>query len=56
MHNLQYKFLAFAAVGVRPEPKGWPGKATLRPVIMTHYQVKQWEDRNHNEWLKHRND
>lgn len=34
MHKLQYKILAFAAAGVRPEPKGWPGKATLRPVIM----------------------
>lgn len=48
------KVLAFAAVGVRPEPKGWPGKATLRPVIMIHYQVKQWEDRTSNEWHKYR--
>lgn len=48
------KVLAFAAVGVRPEPKGWPGKATLRPVIMIHYQVKQWEDRSSNEWHKYR--
>lgn len=28
------KFLAFAAVGVKPEPKAWPGKATLRPVCI----------------------
>lgn len=31
-------FLAFAAVGVRPEPNAWPGKATLRPVSTTHCQ------------------
>lgn len=34
------KFLAFAAEGVRPEPSGWPGKATLRPVDTLLRQVK----------------
>jgi hypothetical protein len=28
------KLLAFAAVAVKPEPRGWPGKATLRPVYI----------------------
>lgn len=32
MQFLQYKVLAFAAAGVKPEPREWPGKATLRPV------------------------
>lgn len=34
------KFLAFAAAGVRPEPNGWPGKATLRPVDTLLCQIK----------------
>jgi len=34
------KFLAFAAAGVRPEPKGCPGKATLRPIDNPESRIK----------------
>ena len=33
-----FNFLAFAAAGVKPEPRGWPGNATLRPISIAQEQ------------------